>query len=384
MANWKIGDKKQIIHKFTKMDIEQFVSLTGDNNPVHVDEQFIKKTDIGGLAVHGMLAASYISTLIGKKIPGPGAIWSAFNVQWKIPIRIGDSILFEAEVISTFKSTKTLELSITGRNLEKNIVYLEAIAKVMTMEKKNEIKPSTLKGKQVLITGASGTIGGEIAKKLFHEGAKPILWGQDKEKLMRLSKDLKGAKYNSLNLEKPEEIETNLKKLIKSEEVYGLVHVAAPPLNLKLIEELDNHIELEKHLKVGPLAFHKIVQGLIPQMKEGGSIIAILTQNIFNTPPTKTSSYTSAKMATLGIVKSVAAEYGSRGIRCNSVSPSMINTKYTENLPIKIKQIEAANNPLRRLCEPEEVADVVFYLLSPKSSFVNGTNLPITGGVIMN
>ena len=88
-----------------------------------------------------------------------------------------------------------------------------------------------MKGKQVLITGASGTIGGEIAKKLFNEGAKPILWGQDIEKLMQLSKDLKGAKYNSLNLEKPEEIETNLKKLIKSEEVYGLVHVAAPPLN---------------------------------------------------------------------------------------------------------------------------------------------------------
>jgi len=384
MANWKIGDKRQIIHKFTKMDIEQFVSLTGDNNPVHVDEQFVKKTDAGGLVVHGMLAASYISTLIGKKIPGPGAIWSEFNVQWKIPIRVGDSILFEAEVISALKSTKTLELSITGRNLENNRLYLEAIAKVITMEKKNEIKPTKLKGKQVLITGASGTIGGEIAKKLFNEGAKPILWGQDIEKLMQLSKDLKGAKYNSLNLEKPEEIETNLKKLIKSEEIYGLVHVAAPPLNLKSIEELDNHIELEKHLKVGPLAFHQIVQGLIPQMKEGGNIIAILTQYIFNNPPAKTSSYISAKMATLGIVKSVAVEYGNRDIRCNSVSPSMINTKYTENLPMKIKQIEAANNPLRRLCEPEEVADVVFYLLSPKSSFINGTNLPVTGGVTMN
>ena len=118
-------------------------------------------------------------------------------------------------------------------------------------------------------------------------------------------------------------------------------------------------------------------------MHDGGVIIAVLSQAMLDVPPPKLSAYVSAKLATWGLVRAYAAELGPKGVRCNAVSPGMMDTPYTREMPVRVKQVEAASNPSRRLCRPEDVADAILYLASSRAGFVNGVNLPVTGGARM-
>ena len=79
--NWIKGDFRTITHQFTEDDVNTFSNLTGDNNPLHMDSNYASTTAAGGRVVHGMLAASFISTLVGVKIPGQGALWNDFQIN---------------------------------------------------------------------------------------------------------------------------------------------------------------------------------------------------------------------------------------------------------------------------------------------------------------
>jgi 3-oxoacyl-[acyl-carrier protein] reductase len=90
------------------------------------------------------------------------------------------------------------------------------------------------------------------------------------------------------------------------------------------------------------------------------------------------SAYVAAKMASWGLMKCYAKELALLGIRCNSVSPGLMETPYSNEISIRAKKIEEATNPMRRICTPKDVARSVVFLAT--SSFINGVNLPVTGG----
>ncbi len=76
----------------TDADIVLFAGVTGDTNPVHLDEEFAKATLFKGRVAHGMLTAGFISTVFGTKLPGPGCIYLSQNLKFKAPVRIGDTV----------------------------------------------------------------------------------------------------------------------------------------------------------------------------------------------------------------------------------------------------------------------------------------------------
>jgi len=77
----------------TEADIVLFAGISGDTNPVHLDEDFAKSTMFKGRIAHGMLSASFISTVFGTKLPGPGCIYLSQSLKFKAPVRIGDTVL---------------------------------------------------------------------------------------------------------------------------------------------------------------------------------------------------------------------------------------------------------------------------------------------------
>jgi len=89
----KVGDCRQLTKIITDNDIRKFVELTGDDNPLHVDPKFAHETAFKDIVVHGMLGASFISTVIGTKLPGPGAIYLAQTLKFKAPVKIGDTVV---------------------------------------------------------------------------------------------------------------------------------------------------------------------------------------------------------------------------------------------------------------------------------------------------
>jgi 3-hydroxybutyryl-CoA dehydratase len=76
----------------TEADIVLFAGITGDTNPVHLDEEFAKPTLFKGRIAHGMLTAGFISTVFGTKLPGPGCIYLSQTLKFKAPVRIGDTV----------------------------------------------------------------------------------------------------------------------------------------------------------------------------------------------------------------------------------------------------------------------------------------------------
>jgi 3-hydroxybutyryl-CoA dehydratase len=76
----------------TEADIVLFAGISGDTNPVHLDEEFAKTTMFKGRVAHGMLTAGFISAVLGAKLPGPGSIYLSQSLKFKAPVRIGDTV----------------------------------------------------------------------------------------------------------------------------------------------------------------------------------------------------------------------------------------------------------------------------------------------------
>lgn len=95
----KVGDKAFLEKTVSESDVYLFAGITGDLNPAHVNEEAMKKSKFGGRIAHGMLSAGFISAILGMQLPGPGTIYLSQALQFKAPVRIGDTVRAEVEVI---------------------------------------------------------------------------------------------------------------------------------------------------------------------------------------------------------------------------------------------------------------------------------------------
>ena len=88
----RVGQTAEITRVVGAADIEAFAAVSGDNNPVHLDEAYARGTPFGGRIAHGMLAAAYISAVLGTELPGPGAIYLSQSLRFRRPVKIGDPV----------------------------------------------------------------------------------------------------------------------------------------------------------------------------------------------------------------------------------------------------------------------------------------------------
>ena len=101
----KIGDFEEFSKTISESDIYMFAGISGDMNPAHIDEPYAAKTFFKGRIAHGILVGSFISTVIGMKMPGPGTIYLEQHYKFLAPVRIGDTITAKVEVVE-IKSEK--------------------------------------------------------------------------------------------------------------------------------------------------------------------------------------------------------------------------------------------------------------------------------------
>jgi len=99
LEDLSVGMTADFTHTVTEADVVSFAGISGDHNPVHLDEAFARTTRFKGRIVHGMLSASFLSTVIAAKLPGPGTIYLTQNLSFRAPVRIGDAV--EARVTIT-------------------------------------------------------------------------------------------------------------------------------------------------------------------------------------------------------------------------------------------------------------------------------------------
>ncbi len=128
----QVGDKASFTKTISEADIYGFAGITGDFNPVHVNEEFAKKGRFKKRIAHGMLSASLISTVIGTDLPGANTIYLSQEVKFTAPVYIGDTLTAEAEVVEKREDKRILTLKTTVVNQEGKLV-VDGQAKAMKM-----------------------------------------------------------------------------------------------------------------------------------------------------------------------------------------------------------------------------------------------------------
>jgi 3-hydroxybutyryl-CoA dehydratase len=114
----------------TETDLRNFSGVSGDTNPMHLNEEYAAKTPFGGCIVHGMLTASLISAVVGTKLPGPGCIYISQTLQFVAPVRVGDTVYARVEVQSIIPERKRVILSTTCTVKGVTVITGEAVVKV--------------------------------------------------------------------------------------------------------------------------------------------------------------------------------------------------------------------------------------------------------------
>lgn len=245
-----------------------------------------------------------------------------------------------------------------------------------------------LKGKNVIVTGATRGIGREIALTLAQNGANIAM------------------NYRNLNSE--------VEDLINEIKSFG-VDALAIKCDVSIIEEVDNFVkEVKSHYNTIDVLVNNAgitKDGLIIRMKEEDfdDVLDVNLKGTFNTTKSVSSimvrqkygkiinissvvgiagnagqcNYAASKAGVIGFSKSVARELASRNINVNVVAPGYINTDMTKNLPDKVKEEIIKSIPMKKIGDPKEVANLVLFLSSNLSDYITGQVINVDGGMVM-
>jgi len=234
----------------------------------------------------------------------------------------------------------------------------------------------------ILITGASSDIGKEVIKKFLND--KNILLATYNKNELKIKKNLKGkiVKFK-LDLSNEENVIKFIKNISKKKLIPNkIIHIASNPLTMSSFSDL-NWIDYEKNFNIQIKSFFIILKHVLPIMKKNnyGKILAILSSVTIGQPPGYMSPYITSKYALLGLLRSLAVEFSKYKISINSISPGMMDTKFLNEIPRKILQLNSQKVPFGRSVEIKDIIPAIQFFMSDKSSFITGTNLPITGGL---
>ena len=241
-----------------------------------------------------------------------------------------------------------------------------------------------LKGKKALITGASGGIGGEIAKTLHEAGAEVAISGTRVDNLKALSDTLGGTtQIFQCNLSDPLAIEDLLKNV--TEKMGGvdiLINNAGITRDKLLIRMSDE--DLQTVLDINLTATMKLCKGVIRGMMKNrwGRIINV-SSVVGSTGNPGQANYAASKAGMVGMSKSLAFEVASRGITVNIIAPGFIETPMTDKLNEDQKTNIMTQIPAGRMGTATEIASAALYLASPEASYLTGATLHINGGMAM-
>ena len=113
-ADLALGMTVSIQNTVAEQDVVDFARVSGDHNPLHMNDEYAKTTQFKGRIAHGALTASYISAILGNDLPGPGAVFMELNLKFVRPVRIGDTVVSTAEVIELIERGHRVRLAVKG------------------------------------------------------------------------------------------------------------------------------------------------------------------------------------------------------------------------------------------------------------------------------
>ncbi|HYD32893.1 MAG TPA: MaoC family dehydratase [Azospirillaceae bacterium] len=130
LEDLSVGMSAAYSRTITDADIVLFAGVSGDTNPVHLNEEYASQTMFKGRIAHGMLSAGFISTVLGTKLPGPGTIYMSQSLKFKAPVRAGDTVTARVTVTDIVPEKKRLTLRTVCTVGGKDVIEGEAVVMV--------------------------------------------------------------------------------------------------------------------------------------------------------------------------------------------------------------------------------------------------------------
>lgn len=246
---------------------------------------------------------------------------------------------------------------------------------------------SSTNGKVAIVTGGARDIGRQASLKLAAAGYKVCVnYFENKEmadETIQLVKDAGGEAFAVHgDMTKASDVKKVVDECIAAygKTIHVLVNVAGGLMGRKLLPDLDEEF-WDAVMDVNLKSVYLVTREVVPYMTEGGAIVNFASQAARDGGGFGAIAYSTAKGGVLTLTRGLAKELGPKGIRTNCISPGMINTTFhnTFTKP-EVRTNVAAATPLRREGRAEEVGDLVLYLASDASSFINGASIEINGG----
>src|ERR1700742_5131061 len=241
-----------------------------------------------------------------------------------------------------------------------------------------------LTGKTALITGASGAIGGAIARALHGNGATVALSGTRREQLDTLASEL-GSRVHVLpcDLADKDAVEALVPAAEEAMEKLDILVANAGVTKDNLFVQLRDE-DWEKVIGVNLTATFRLTRAAVSRMmrRRWGRVIGITSVSGFTGNPGQ-GNYTASKAGMVGMLKSVAMEYAKRNVTANCIAPGLVTSAMTEKLNDKQRETILSRVPMGRLGTPLEIAAAAVYLASEEAAYVTGQTIHINGGMAM-
>lgn len=239
--------------------------------------------------------------------------------------------------------------------------------------------------KAILITGATSDLAYQYLKEFTKKDMTIIALYRDFDERLDELKDVYSLDIKKIKCDFLDSTTyiSKIKDMTLEYSITSVLHIAAP----KVIQERFNKIEIdvfENDLRIQLYSIVEILKIIIPNMKKNkeGKIAIMLSSCTKGVVPKFWTSYVVTKYALLGLIKSLAVEYASFNIQINGISPSMMETKFLEEMDDRIIQMAKESHPLKRNIRVDEIFTTLDYLLFDSSSFLTGNNIVLAGAEV--
>jgi len=243
---------------------------------------------------------------------------------------------------------------------------------------------SSLKNKNIIITGATGGIGNSIVEKLYENGSNVLATGTRVEKLEELKSKFTNIKILKFDISQHEKIEGFINDA--TEELGGSLDCIINNAGITK-DNLTIRMNLEEWTKVIDInltsTFLMCKYSIKKMLKNKSGKIINITSVVGHTGNAGQANYTASKAGIVAMSKSLAIEYAKKNINVNCISPGFISTAMTDQIDEKHKEVIIAKIPSNRLGKPEDIANAVAFLSSDQSDYISGETLHVNGGMYL-